>query len=213
MNISTKTNTKSNTTKLVVTAMLVAVAFVLQYIEVSIPMVPSFLKLDFSDIPELLGSFAMGPMYGVIICFIKNLIHLPFGTSGGVGELSNFMLGAVFSYTAGIIYKHKKTRVGGAIGAVAGAVAMAVVSVFANYFIVYPAYAQLWFGGNMQLIVDMYKAILPASDTLMKSLLITNLPFTFIKGIIVAIITFIIYKPLSTTINKLNNVLTKKDKA
>lgn len=203
------TNTKSNTTKLVVTAMLSAVAVVLQYIEVSIPLVPSFLKLDFSDIPELIGSFAMGPLYGVVICLIKNLIHLPFGSSGGVGELSNFILGAVFAFTAGMIYKYKKSRVGGALGAVIGAIVMAVVSVITNYFIVYPVYAQLWFGGNMQLIVDMYKAILPASDTLLKSLLITNLPFTFAKGIIVALITYIVYKPLSGIIYKLNTALTR----
>lgn len=210
MDINGKTNTKTATTKLAVTAMLSAVAFVLQFIEVSIPLVPSFLKLDFSDVPELIGSFAMGPMWGVVICLLKNLMQLPFTSSVGVGELSNFILGASFAFTAGIIYKYKKTRAGAVIGSLAGAIVMALFSVVSNYFIVYPVYAQLWAGGDMNVIISMYKAILPTSDTLIKSLIIFNVPFTFVKGIAVAVITFIIYKPLSNIINKLNRALTKK---
>ena len=212
MDINTRTNTKSATTKLVVTAMLVSVAFVLQYIEVSIPLVPSFLKLDFSDLPELIGAFALGPVSGVIIALIKNLLHLPFGSSMGIGELSNFILGAVFSFTAGMIYKYNKNRKGAIIGSLCGALAMAAVSVPSNYFVVYPVYAQLWAGGDMNIIINMYKAILPASDNLIKSLLIFNVPFTFVKGLVVAIITFVIYKPLSNIIYKMNESFNKKKK-
>lgn len=201
---------KTNITKLTVTAMLTAIAVVLQYIEVSIPLVPSFLKLDFSDIPELIGAFVISPVYGVIICFLKNLIHLPMTSSVGVGELSNFILGAVFVFVAGMIYKRNKTKKTALIASLAGATAMAVLSVVTNYFIVYPFYAQLWAGGDMQVILNMYKAILPASDTLLKSLIIFNLPFTFVKGIIVAIITMIIYKPLSNLIVRMNNSFSKK---
>lgn len=213
MDINTKSNTKSTTTKLVVTAMLVAVAAALQFLEVSIPLVPSFLKLDFSDIPELIGAFAIGPVYGVVITLLKNLLHLPFGSSMAVGELSNFILGAVFSFTAGMIYKYNKNRKGAIIGSLAGALAMTVICVPINYFIVYPIYAQLWTGGDMNIIIDMYKTILPASDNLIKSLLIFNVPFTFAKGLIVAIITFIIYKPLSNVIYKMNEAFNKKKKA
>ena len=94
--MTAKRNQKALTTKLAVTAMLTAIAVVLQYIEFSIPIVPSFLKLDFSDLPELIGTFVLGPFWAVLICLLKNLIHIPFGTSGGVGELSNFLLGAAF---------------------------------------------------------------------------------------------------------------------
>lgn len=205
----TNTNTKSATTKLVVTAMLTAVAFVLQYIEVSIPLVPSFLKLDFSDIPELIGAFAMGPIYGVIIAALKNLLHLPFGSSMAVGEISNFILGATFSFTAGIIYKYNKNRKGAVIGSLAGMAAMTLISVPSNFFVVYPVYAQLWARGDMNVIVNMYKMILPYCDNLIKSLLIFNVPFTLFKGFVVAIITFIIYKPLSGIIYKMNSSFTK----
>lgn len=201
---------KTKITKLTVTAMLTAIAVVLQYIEVSVPLVPSFLKLDFSDIPELIGAFVISPMYGVIICFLKNLIHLPMTSSVAVGELSNFILGAVFVFVAGMIYKRNKTKKNALIASLTGAIAMAVLSVVTNYFVVYPVYAQLWAGGDIQVILNMYKAILPASDTLLKSLIIFNLPFTFVKGIIVAIVTMIIYKPLSNLIVRMNNSFSKK---
>lgn len=201
---------KTKITKLTVTAMLTAIAVVLQYIEVSVPLVPSFLKLDFSDIPELIGAFVISPMYGVIICFLKNLIHLPMTSSVAVGELSNFILGAVFVFVAGMIYKRNKTKKNALIASLTGAIAMAVLSVVTNYFVVYPVYAQLWAGGDMQVILNMYNAILPASDTLLKSLIIFNLPFTFVKGIIVAIVTMIIYKPLSNLIVRMNNSFSKK---
>ncbi len=204
------TTNKLMTTKLTVTAMLTAVAVVLQYIEVSIPIVPSFLKLDFSDIPELIGSFVIGPLWGVIICLLKNLIHLPFTGSVGVGEFSNFILGAIFVFVAGMIYKYNKTKKGALIACISGALAMAVLSIATNYFIVYPVYAQLWAGGDMNVIINMYKALLPASDTLLKSLLIFNVPFTFCKGFIVAAVTMFIYKPLSYMIVKMNNAFNKK---
>lgn len=205
-----QTNQKTLITKLTVTAMLTAIAVVLQYIEVSIPIIPSFIKLDFSDLPELICAYVLGPLYGVAVCFLKNLIHLPFGSSGGVGELSNFMLGAVFVFVAGIIFKYKSTLLGASIGAIVGALAMALVSLPSNYFIVYPAYAGLWFGGNMDAIVNMYKALLPSSDTLLKSLLIFNLPFTFAKGIIDAIIAIIVFKPLSKAVGFMDSSVSRK---
>lgn len=213
MTKSVNSNQKNLTTKLTVTAMLTAVASVLQYIEVSIPLVPSFIKLDFSDIPELIGAFVIGPAWGVAVCLLKNIIHLPFTGSVGVGEFSNFILGAIFVFVAGIIYKYHKTKKGALIGCILGAFAMSVCSIVTNYFIVYPIYAQLWAGGDMEVIIAMYKALLPISNTLLKSLIIFNLPFTFAKGIITAIITMIIYKPLSNLIVKMNNSFNKRKKA
>ena len=94
-----------NVRKLTGTAMLSAVAYVLMFLEFPIPfLIPPFIKMDFSELPALLASFAYGPLWGVAVCLIKNLIHLMNTQSGGVGELSNFILGAVFVATAGIIY-------------------------------------------------------------------------------------------------------------
>ena len=208
---TTAAKQKSLTTKLAVTGMLTALAIVLQYIEFPVPMlVPPFLKMDFSDLPELIAAFVIGPVWGVAVCFLKNLIHIPFGSTGGVGELSNFLLGAVFALTAGLIYQRNKTKKTALLACGLGSLAMAVFSFPINYFIVYPVYSNLWFGGNMGLIVDMYKLILPFSDSLEKCLVIFNVPFTLVKAIIVSVITMLIYKPLSRLVTRMDASFSKK---
>jgi len=190
---------KDTTHNLTVAAMLSAVAFILMFIEFPIPMlIPAFIKMDFSDLPALLGAFALGPVYGVIISFMKNLLHIVIkGTSTAcVGELSNFILGAIFSAVAGYLYKHHKSRKTAIIGAVAGAVAMGVLSVPSNYFVVYPAYVQ-FYHMPLEAILGMYQAILPSADSLIKCLILFNLPFTMVKGLLDAVLCMLIYKPLS----------------
>ncbi|MCI5741617.1 MAG: ECF transporter S component [Lachnospiraceae bacterium] len=186
-----------NVRYMTMTAMLSAVAFVLMFLEFNVPFMPSFIKMDLSELPALIGAFAMGPASGVIICLIKNLLHLLMSTTGGVGELSNFILGALFVIPAGLMYKKKKGRRSALIGSLIGAVVMAVVSVFSNYFIVYPVYTAFM---PMDTIISMYQAILPSADTLLKCLVIFNMPFTFVKGLINVIITFLIYKHISPII-------------
>ena len=178
--------------------MLTAVAFVLQYIEISIPFIPSFIKLDFSDLPELIGAFAYGPLAGVIIALLKNLIHIPFGSTSGVGELSNFLLGAVFAGVAGLIYKKHKTMKGALVGGIVGALCMAAVSFPSNLFIVYPFYYNFM---PKEVVLQAYQAIVPSMKSIEQSLLIFNLPFTFIKGILCVIISMLIYKPLSPVLH------------
>ena len=190
---------KDTTHNLTVAAMLSAVAFILMFIEFPIPMlIPAFIKMDFSDLPALLGAFALGPVYGVIISFMKNLLHIVIkGTSTAcVGELSNFILGAIFSAVAGYLYKHHKSRKTAIIGAVAGAVAMGVLSVPSNYFVVYPAYVQ-FYHMPLEAILGMYQAILPSADSLIKCLILFNLPFTLVKGLLDSVLCMLIYKPLS----------------
>ena len=187
-----------NVRYMTVTAMLSAVAFALMFFEFSIPfLVPSFIQMDLSELPALIGAFAMGPWYGVIICLIKNLIHLLITTTGGVGELSNFILGAAFVLPAGLIYQRKKTKKNAVIGSVLGAAFMALLSVASNYFIVYPVYTAFL---PMDTILAMYQEILPSADTLLKCLVIFNMPFTFVKGMLSVIITLLIYKHISPII-------------
>ena len=194
---------KKNTThNLTVAAMLSAVAFILMFIEFPLPMlIPSFVKMDFSDLPALLGAFALGPVYGVVISFMKNLLHIIIkGTSTAcVGELCNFMLGAVFSALAGFIYKHRKSRKTAILGALAGAAAMALFSVPVNYYISYPVYAKMF--GGLDQIIAAYQVLRPGTDGLMEALLVFNMPFTLLKGTIDAALTFLIYKPLSPVLH------------
>ena len=198
---------KQKTHHLAVAAMLTAVAAVLQFIEFSIPLMPSFIKLDISDLPALLGTFSLGPVYGVAIQLVKNLLHLPFGSSAGVGELSNFILGAVFVFVAGVIYTRNKSRKSALVGSVVGAAAMALVSVVTNYFIVYPAYVVLYHL-PLDAIVGMYEEILggvshvPTQNALFNCLLVFNVPFTLVKGLLDTALCFLIYKPLSPLLHR-----------
>ena len=183
-----------NSRAIAVTGMLIAVSFVLQYFEFPLPFMPSFIKFDFSDLPALLGSFAIGPLSGVLIALGKNLLHCLVTQSFGVGELSNFILSAVFVLPAGWIYKKKKTRSRALIGALVGALISALVSIPSNYYVVYPVYTAFM---PMETIISMYQAILPSIDNLLEALVIFNAPFTFGKEMISVVITFFIYKPLS----------------
>lgn len=181
--------------KLTVTAILAAASTVLMFFSFSVPLMPGFIKLDFSELPALLASFSLGPVWGIAVCFIKNLITaLLKSTTSGVGELSNFILGVCFVVPAGLVYRCWKGRWGALTGSLIGAAIMAGVGVFSNYYVVYPIYTAVM---PMEVILGMYQAIAPKVQTLWDALLWFNLPFTFIKGLCSVAIAFIIYKPLS----------------
>ena len=187
---------KQKTHRIAVAALLAAVAAVLQFVEFSIPVMPAFIKLDISDLPALLGTFSLGPVYGVAIQLVKNLLHLPFGSSACVGELSNFLLGTVLSVAAGAIYKKHKTKRGALAAAVLSAVIMGLISVPVNYWIIYPLYYNV-LGFPQAAVLDMYRAILPTTKSILQALFIFNLPFTVAKGLLCAALCAGIYKPLS----------------
>ena len=189
-------NSTSKVRVLTGTAMLGAVAAVLMYLEFPIPIMPAFVKLDVSELPALIASFAYGPVSGILVCLIKNLIKLPSTSTAAVGELFNFVMGALFVGVAGLIYKRNKTRKGAIVGALVGALVMAVVSVPYNYFIVYPAYVVMYHL-PLDAIIGMYQAINPNVNGLLACLLVFNLPFTFVKGALDAVLCFLVYKPLS----------------
>lgn len=189
---------KVNTRKIAMTAILGAVATVLMFISFSLPIIPSFVKLDFSELPALIAAFTMGPVSGAVVCLIKNLVNLPFTSTGGVGELCNFLMGVTFVVPAGLIYKFRKDRAGALVGSFVGALVMAAASFPINYFITYPFYAATMI--PMETILDMYRAINPNVETLGQALLWFNVPFTFFKALCSVVITFLIYKKLSPII-------------
>lgn len=174
--------------------MLSAIAFILMFLDFSVPFMPSFIKMDLSELPALIGSFAYGPIAGVMICLIKNLLHLMKSGTNGVGELSNFLLGASFVLVAGLVYKWKKNRKSALVGSVAGALIMGIFSVFSNYFLVYPIYYNFM---DKELILAAYQLIFPGVNNILECLIVFNMPFTFLKGILSVVITFLIYKRLS----------------
>lgn len=186
---------KINVRGLAVSAIMGSLSFVLMLLAFSLPFLPSFLEFDISDLPALITSFAFGPLYGILVCFIKNLLHLLVTRSLMVGELSNFILGSVFVGIAGLIYKKGKSKVSAFWGSFLGAAVMALFGVLSNYYVVYPVYAAVFMPYDA--ILGLYRAILPSVKNLWQALLIFNLPFTFIKGLFDVAICMAIYKKLS----------------
>lgn len=184
----------------VVSALMGAVGFVLMVLEFGIPVVPSFIKFDVSELPALIASFAYGPLYGVLVCLVKNVLHLFITNTAGVGELANFLMGIFFVVPAGLIYQANKNRSGALWGSLVGALSMGVSSVVINFFISYPIYYKIMI--PKEVILSAYQAILPQVSSIFESLLIFNLPFTAIKGMVVSLICFLVYKKLSPILKR-----------
>lgn len=187
--------TRNGVRYITVTAMLSAVAYVLMFIDFPIPfLIPSFIQMDVSELPALIGAFAMGPACGVLICLVKNLLHLFITSTGGVGELANFLMGVFFVLPAGILYDMKKNKKSARNGALIGAVLMGLVSIPVNYFLTYPIYYNFM---PEEVILEAYRAIVPSMKNILQCLICFNMPFTIVKGLCSVGITMLIYKHIS----------------
>lgn len=193
-----------NTKTMVKISVLGVISFILMFFEFPLVwLAPSFIKLDISDLPSLLGAFSIGPMAGVIIQLLKNLLNLVLegSTTGGVGELANFVVGSTFAYTAGAFYFKNKNFKNAIIGLIAGTVVMTTVISLANYFIMFPLYAKL-FGWPLEDLVAMGTAV-NKNITDMKTMIIYSIvPFNLLKGLVVTIVTVLVYKRLSPILHK-----------
>lgn len=200
-----KSKSKKILYKLVLTAVMSAIAAILMLpvLEIPVPFMPPYIKFDFSDFPALFTGITAGPLWGVIVCLIKNLIHIPMGSTGGIGEIANFAIGAVYVLVASLIHLKMKKRSGIIVGGLAGSFVMAAFAYPVNYFIVYPAYIRLYFGGSVEGVVGTYKEILPWIDSLPLALLIFNTPFNVIKGLILTVIAVLAYASLYPLLQKL----------
>ncbi|KPU43622.1 riboflavin transporter RibU [Oxobacter pfennigii] len=188
--------------KLVKISVLSAAAFILMLIEFPLPFFPEFLKVDISDFPALLGSFALGPLAGVIIEAVKNILHVLLkNTTAGIGEIANFVVGAAFVFAAGMVYKIKKDRAHALYGLIAGVVAMAAVAAVCNLFIFLPLYEKV-LGFPIPAIVDAGAKINPAIKDLNTFVALSIVPFNILKGIIVALLGFLSYKSLSPILHR-----------
>ena len=179
------------------TAVFAALAAVLQLLEFHLPILPTFLAVDFSELPAVLASFSLGPSSGVLVCLVKNLIKLITTTTGGVGELANFLIGIFYVIPAGLIYKYKRTFGGAVIGMISGIICCGLISVPLNYYVTYPVYYNFM---SQDAILGMYQAIYSGTDSILEALFIFNVPMTAGKMLVNSAITLLIYKKLSNLI-------------
>ena len=174
---------------------LSALSYGLMFIQVPIPIAPPFMKLDLADVPSLIGGFALGPWYGVIIQFIKNLLNLSKTMTGGVGELSNFIVGSTFVLVSSLIYRNNKTKKNSILSLILGVLAMSAVATISNAFVVFPLYGKAM---NMDLSAFAAQA---GKNSLVKNyftlMIFSIAPFNIIKGAVESIVTELIYKRIS----------------
>lgn len=194
-------NRRQTTLWLVKVAMLSAVAAILMYLEIPLPFVPPFLRLDFSDIPALLAGFAMGPLAGVTVLLIKNAVHAMASWSFLVGELANFTIGISFVLPAAIIYQKHKNKKSAIIGMVTGGLIMTAVAGLLNAFVLIPLYATV-LEFPVEAIVGMSNEVNPLITDLKTLILVGITPFNIVKAGLNILIAALIYKPLSPYLHK-----------
>ena len=139
---------------LVKVGILSAMSFILMFVQFPIPVAPPFMKFDLADVPALIGGFSMGPVYGVLIQLIKNVLNLTKTSTGGVGEISNFIVGGLFVFISASIYKKNKTKKNATIAMVCGVLVMTLAATFSNAFVIFPLYGKAM-GVDMSAFVAM----------------------------------------------------------
>lgn len=188
---------RSNLRTMVQVSMLGAVSAVLMMFEIPLGFAPSFYKMDLSEVPVLIGAFAMGPVAGALIELVKVLIHLvTASTTAGVGDLANFLIGCSFIVPASVIYTRKKCKKSAVIGMAVGGVFMITVGCLLNAFVLLPFYGKV-FGMPIDALVAMGTAVNPAIQSVTGFVILAVAPFNLVKVVAVSVITLLLYKHIS----------------
>lgn len=191
----------SKLSKLIKISLLGVIGFVIMLIEFPLPVFPNFLKIDFSDLTAVIGGFAMGPIAGIGIELIKNLLALSKTGTAGVGEAANFLIGSSMVLISSLIYKHKKTKMNAVIGLALGTIAMSVAGCLLNYFVLLPMYeTALHF--PIKAVVAATHVVNPYVTDLKSFILFAIVPFNVIKGAVISVVTMAVYKKISPVVHK-----------
>lgn len=196
--MDTRVKTKNKVRMMAQIGMLSAIAVVLMLFEIPLPFAPSFYEIDLSEVPVMVGCFTMGPVAGATIEFLKILLNFAVNgtTTAGVGEIANFLIGCSLVVPAALIYQRKRTRTGAIVGMVTGTLLMTAVGCALNAFVLLPAYAKA-FGMPIDALVEMGGAVNGSITDLFTFVMFAVAPFNLLKGILVSMIVFIIYKKIS----------------
>ena len=193
------TSEKTKVNKTVIMAMLSAIAVILMYFDFPIPFIaPGFYKIDFSEIPVLIGSFTLGPCAGVIIEAVKVILHfcMKGTTTAFVGDFANFILGCMYVVPAAIIYHTKKTRKMAMISLIAGGVILVIAGMLLNAWYLLPKYSELY-GIPLDVLIAMGTKVNASITDVFSFVALAVAPFNIIKALIDGIVTVILYKYLS----------------
>lgn len=177
---------------------LSAIAFLLMSLEFPLWFAPGFYKLDLSELPVLIGAFAMGPLAGIMTEFIKILLYffVHGSSTAGVGDLANFIFGCCLVVPAAAIYRRNKTRKNALVGMVAGTALMSLAAWAINAFVLLPLYA-VAFHMPLSTIIGMGTKVNPNVNSLSAFVLLIVVPFNLFKGVAVSLLTLVLYKRVS----------------
>lgn len=191
----TQSNRKSllTTRQLTTVAILAAISAVLFMLEIPVVL---FYKMDVSNLPVLLGTFALGPIPGTLVLLIKSLLGLLHSSSQGVGELADFLMGFAMLLPAGLIYQRNKNRKGAVIGMVVGSVCATIVALITNLVILLPFYSVIYHL-PLEQIIAMGQSVIPAVNSTWSFVLLITGPFNLLKWVVISVLTILLYKPLS----------------
>ena len=178
--------------------LLSAMAVILFYIE--IPVV-AFYKLDLSTLPAILAGFAMGPIQGIAVIIVKNLVHMLGTSTACVGELADILMSCAFVVPASLYYRRHKNRRSALVAMLIGSVTMVVVSVLVNYFILIPAY-QVLMNLPLEVIIGMGQKVFGFIDTTVELVLAITAPFNVLKAAVLSIVTYLLYKRVSPLLHQ-----------
>ena len=189
-----KKSSIQNVRMLTMTAVLSAIAFVLAFFEFPVPLSPSFARMDLPDLPALIGAFAYGPAAGILIALVKNALQLFTSSTGGIGELANFIMGSSFVAVAGLIYKFHKTKETAIIACLIASVVMGIIAAIVNYFILLPVFEAFM---PLDQLIASFGEFMPFIKTKLDVVLFNAFPFNLLKGIGISIVTMLLYKRLT----------------
>lgn len=178
-----------------------ALSIILMLFEIPLWFAPNFYKIDFSEVPVLIGAFALGPIAGVLIELIKILLNLLIEgtTTAYVGEFANFLLGCSLVVPSALIYHKMRTKKSAMIGLGVGTLSFIAVGCILNAYVLLPTYANL-FGMEIKDLVAMGTAVNPNINNLTTFIIMAVVPFNLIKGVLVSLITILLYKHVSSII-------------
>lgn len=187
-------------------AILTAISFILyMFLKFSLPFLfPSFLDMQFSELPAILAGFSLGPFAGVLVIILKCLLKFPFTSTAFVGEITDMVLGILYVLPASILYYRNKSRKTALLGLIVGTLVSTAGALLLNRFVSVPFYVQFFFGGNFDVIVNICAPLYPSitRDTFyLYYLSAAVLPFNLLRLGLVGIITFLVYKSLSKALH------------
>lgn len=192
-----------NTRKLAMIGMFSAIAMILHVLDFPIFFAPGFYKMDFSELPILIGSFAFGPVAGVMMEFVKILLKLCVkGTSTAfIGDLANFVVGCSLILPASAVYSFKKTKKNAIIACITGTLVMTIFGTAFNAIYLLPAFSK-FYGMPLDTILAMGTEVNPLAKegSIVSFVVACVAPMNLIKGALVSVVTLLIYKPLSPII-------------